>query len=82
MNFPPLFYNFPSIYRLTALISSRTSSLVSRPFRTNTRRVASCSIIMARSSSSKVTTCRGSSFSATIGSIQQAGGFVSSPAQA
>ena len=38
--------------------------------------------IIARSSSSNVTSCLGSSFSATIGSIQQAGGFVSSPAQA
>ncbi len=44
--------------------SSSTSSLVSRPFRTNTRRVASCSYIMDRSSSSKGTSWRGSSFSA------------------
>jgi len=62
--------HFPSalvpISRLTALISSKTSSLVRRPFRTNTRRVASCSIIIARSSSSKVTTWRGSSFSANL----------------
>ncbi len=50
--------------RLTALISSNTSSLVSSPFRTNTRREASVSNIIARGSSSKVTTWRGSSFSA------------------
>ncbi len=44
---------------------SPSTSLFDRsPFRTNTRRVASCSIIIARSSSSKVTTCCGSSFSA------------------
>ncbi len=55
---------FPSISLRTTLISSSTSSLVSSPFRTNTRRVASCSYIMDRSSSSKVTTWRGSSFSA------------------
>jgi len=50
------------ISRHTPLISSNTSSLVSRPFRTSTRRVASVSNIIARSSSSKVTTWRGSSF--------------------
>ena len=52
------------ISRHTPLISSNTSSLVSRPFRTSTRRVASVSNIIARSSSSKVTSWRGSSFSA------------------
>ena len=52
------------------MASSNTSSLVSKPFRTNTRRVASCSIIIARSSSSKVTTWRGSSFSAIVSSVR------------
>ncbi len=42
---------FPSISRRTTLISSKTSSLVSSPFRTSIRRVASVSNIIARSSS-------------------------------
>jgi hypothetical protein len=51
--------------------SSNTSSLVSSPFRTSIRRVASVSNIIARSSSSKVTTWRGSSFSAIAASIKR-----------
>jgi len=48
---------------------SPSTSLFDRsPFRTSTRRVASCSIIIARSSSSKLTTWRGSSFSVIVSS--------------
>ncbi len=59
--------------------SPSTSLFDSSPFRTNTRRVASCSIIIARSSSSKVTICFGSSFSAMLLASPRLVDFVDHP---